>query len=544
MLSFSIQNLAAKLTALVALSCAVATPRAVAAPVLRATSLNTDVTTPPNNTDPAIANFGTQRDFFFGLATAPAHVEDNLEDGWIRFGRQGKIAAFKNHFEPEKRTLFWSNPEPDLNLAQESNAKVLRLGVDWGRLVPHKPGSNNCDGICEPGVQDKAALSRYKDIVKMARARGLSVMMTLFHHSMPVWAIDVGGWTNPEMVSHFEAFTADIVKEFASDVDLWITVNEPAPFLLFTYVAGMWPGGPEKPDFKQLLNFPGAKGAYSRAFDNLVEAHRRAYKTIRALDTTFADPKLPGAAPARVGIAHNVTWSVPARIIDIVGASFFDSIAKYAFPDAVADSLDFLGLNYYGREIVKGTSVRLSPNKEYSESGRNIYPQALHTLIKQFHDRYNFDSFARSRRPPLPFIITENGIADSTDILRPSYIIEHLLAIAEARKEGVPIQGFVHWTISDNMEWLDGYCPKFGLAEVKRDQGFRRVKRDSFHLFANIAKSGIITQGQRDAAWSRVVSNIGTPHPMCRAADGKSSLDVPIMRPIVRDDWRFVQPKK
>jgi hypothetical protein len=118
------------------------------------------------------------------------------------------------------------------------------------------------------------------------------------------------------------------------------------------------------------------------------------------------------------------------------------------------------------------------------------------------------------------------------------------MAIAEARKDGIPVEGFIYWTISDNLEWLDGYCPKFGLAEVKRSQGFQRVKRDSFHLFANMAKSGKITQGQRQSAWNRIVSNIGNLHPMCRAADGKSALDEPVMRPIVRDDWRFVPPAK
>jgi beta-glucosidase/6-phospho-beta-glucosidase/beta-galactosidase len=511
---------------------------------LRDAALLPEFAAPLRENDVVIANFGSQKEFYFGLATAPAHVEDNLDDAWIRFGRQGKIAAFKNQFEPEKRTLFWSHPEPDLNLAHESSAKVLRMGIDWGRLVPHKPGSFDCDGLCEPGIQDRNALLRYKQIVRMARQRGLSIMMTLFHHSMPNWAAQSGGWTNPEMIGHFESFTADVVNEFAADVDLWITVNEPAPFLLFTYVAGMWPGGPEKPDYKQLRNFPWSQGTYRQAFENLAEAHRRAYKTIHSLDTAVADPSLPNAAPARVGIAHNVVWSVPARLIDVIGDRIFDSLAKFTFPDAVANTMDFLGLNYYGREIVQGTSVRLSPHKEYSESGRNIFPQALYTLIGQFHDRYNVAFTQRSSRTPLPFVITENGIADSSDILRPSYIIEHLLAIAEARKDGIPIEGYIHWTISDNMEWLDGYCPKFGLAEVKREQGFQRVKRNSFYLFENIAKSGKITQSQQQAAWNRVVSSVGTPHPMCRAADGKSSLDEPIMRPIVRDDWRFVSPRK
>ncbi len=487
----------------------------------------------------AIANFGTQSEFFFGIGTAPAHVEDELEDNWIQFARDGKIFAFKNQFEPEKRNLFWSAPATDINLVSETGAKVFRMGLDWGRLAPNLPGSLNCNGVCPYGVQNRAALAHYKNIVSMARARGLSVMISLFHHSMPTWALPLGGFTNPLMVDAFEAFTHDVVKELASEVDMWVTINEPSPFLLFTYVEGMWPGGPQKAEYWQFVNLPWHKGTYPLAFQNLVEAHRRAYKMIHQIDTVIADPNLPSAAPARVGIAHIVMWSEAARPQDIAGARFFNMLSKFSFPDEVASTIDFLGLNYYGREIVKGFSVEISPDKEFSDSGRNIYPQALYWLLKQFHARYNVKRHNREERGMLPIIITENGIADSRDIFRPSYIIEHLLAIAEARKDGVPVEGLIHWTITDNMEWLDGYCPKFGLTEMRREEGFRRIKRNSYHLFSRIAQTGVITQSERDAAWNLVQTNVNTPRPMCRSLDGKTGLDKPIWRPVTNDDWRF-----
>lgn len=37
-----------------------------------------------------VANAGcesTTTDFFFGLATAPAHVEDDLNDSWVEFAQ-------------------------------------------------------------------------------------------------------------------------------------------------------------------------------------------------------------------------------------------------------------------------------------------------------------------------------------------------------------------------------------------------------------------------------------------------------------------------
>jgi beta-glucosidase/6-phospho-beta-glucosidase/beta-galactosidase len=489
-----------------------------------------------------IADFGGQDRFFFGMATAPAHVEDNLEDGWLAFAREGKVKAFSNVPAPEQRLRFWSDPAPELDLAAASGAKVLRMGVDWGRLAPHRPGSLECGGPCPPGVQDLAALKRYREIVQQARGRGLSIMMTLFHHSAPRWAMEMGGWEKPEMVDYFAALTRDVVTTLAPDVDLWITVNEPAAYLLFTYVAGMWPPG-KKVDPFAFTNLGPIKGAFAKALDNMVEAHKRAYQMIHQLDTTIADPGLPDASAARVGIAHVGMVSVPARIIDLPSTRLFEWVSKFMYPDAVINHLDFFGLNYYGEEIVRGAAPEIRSTKEYSESGRAVYPRGLFQLLSEFNNRYNVQKERRVSRDgvikTIPFVVSENGISDSTDILRPAYTVEHLLAVHHAIRTGVPVQGYVAWTLSDNWEWLDGYCPKFGFAAVDRANNFKRLPRDSFALFTNIAKSGTIADSQRQAAWELVRANVGKPRPFCRAADGQSSLDTPIERNIVDEDWRF-----
>ena len=38
-------------------------------------------------------------------------------------------------------------------------------------------------------------------------------------------------------------------------------------------------------------------------------------------------------------------------------------------------------------------------------------------------------------------MITENGLADSSDVLRPAYILEHMVAIGQAIEDGIPISG-------------------------------------------------------------------------------------------------------
>ena len=89
----------------------------------------------------------------------------------------------------------------------------------------------------------------------------------------------------------------------------------------------------------------------------------------------------------------------------------------------------------------------LSMGEEYSESV-GINPTGLFSLIYKFHKRYNLRLVHRNVDQPnygktIPFVITENGISDATDILRPSYLIEHLKAIQKLISVGVPINGYI-----------------------------------------------------------------------------------------------------
>lgn len=57
---------------------------------------------------------------------------------------------------------------------------------------------------------------------------------------------------------------------------------------------------------------------------------------------------------------------------------------------------------------------------EYSESGRGVYPDGLFRVLLQFNEKY--------KHLNLPFVITENGVSDETDLIRKPYLLEHLLA--------------------------------------------------------------------------------------------------------------------
>ena len=457
----------------------------------------------------------------FGLATAPAHGEDDLHDGWARFAEEGKVTAFEVG-KPCERLRFWSEPEVELDLVAESGAKVFRTGLDWTRLVPEDPrkGNKPCGSLRT--IQDTRAMEHYKHILKMVRSRGLKGMITMFHHSLPKWAIDDGGWTNHEIKDLFIDFAMDLMDEFSDLVDYWIPFNEPAIFAALSYAVGIWPTDTKgKSPLDQTF--------FNQAIDHMVEAHRRLYqyKIDKSITVPMGIAKFTGK--------YTGVGGIPSRLV----ARIAGGKVNHDFVDRVADCLDFIGINYYGEERIKNFKIIMDPGVEYSENGKAINPDGLYSVLHKFHDRYNVKKVGRNEaQNHLPIHITENGVADSTDLLRPAYMIEHLLAIHKAKEEGVPIGIYIHWTTSDNWEWADGYGPKFGLCKVDRDNDMQRVRRESYYLYKQLAESGVITREQREQAWKRVQDNIGSPHPIYRDQDGQSSLNTPREIPIM-GNWSF-----
>ncbi|XP_021739893.1 beta-glucosidase-like SFR2, chloroplastic [Chenopodium quinoa] len=536
-------------------------------------------------------------EFFFGLATAPAHVEDKLNDAWLQFAEEKlcdetesaqqpadallasgagdggsqpalpteakdrpkkkksykvameamirgfekvveeeeeeeeeqapisecnhNVAAWHNVPRSEERLRFWSDPDTELKLAKNTGVTVFRMGVDWTRIMPKEPTGELNEAV------NFAALERYKWIINRVRSYGMKVMLTLFHHSLPPWAGEYGGWKLEKTVDYFMHFTRLVVDSVSDVVDYWVTFNEPHVFCMLTYCAGAWPGG--NPDMLEVATSALPSGVFNQTMDWIAIAHSKAY------DYIHENSKL---SKPLVGVAHHVSFMRPYGLFDVAAVTLANSMTLYPFMDSISEKMDYIGLNYYGQEVVCGAGLKLVEMDEYSESGRGVYPDGLFRMLLQFHERY--------KHLNIPFIITENGVSDETDIIRRPYILEHLLAIYGAMIMGIPIIGYLFWTISDNWEWADGYGPKFGLVAVDRANNLARVPRPSYHLFSKVATTGIVSRQDREKAWRelRRAAKGKKTRPFYRAMDKHGlmyagGLDEPVWRPYADRDWRF-----
>jgi beta-glucosidase len=130
-------------------------------------------------------------------------------------------------------------------------------------------------------------------------------------------------------------------------------------------------------------------------------------------------------------------------------------------------TLDFIGINYYTRDFVRNTGLNLpgivgsSATLESelrigkrNELGWEIYPEGLGHFLRNF------------RRYGLPLLITENGVPTEDEDDRWAFIYMHLWQVMRAMAAGIPVIGYLCWSLLDNYEWADGYAAKFGLIQV------------------------------------------------------------------------------
>ncbi|KQN90756.1 hypothetical protein ASE90_16810 [Sphingomonas sp. Leaf67] len=89
-----------------------------------------------------------------------------------------------------------------------------------------------------------------------------------------------------------------------------------------------------------------------------------------------------------------------------------------------------------------------------------------------------------------PILITENGLDSPDDGRRILYMTNVLNRLGNVLDEGIPLLGYLHWSLIDNYEW-GSFQAKFGLAEVNRTT-FKRTPKPSGWMLGEFARRGLI----------------------------------------------------
>ncbi len=109
--------------------------------------------------------------------------------------------------------------------------------------------------------------------------------------------------------------------------------------------------------------------------------------------------------------------------------------------------------------------------------GLPTQPSALAATVRE--------AFAHAK---VPVFVTEHGHNTNDDAQRTRHLDASLTGLAQTIADGVPVLGYLHWSLLDNFEWSSGYVPRFGLVAVDRTT-FKRTPKPSLMAYrASIAR--------------------------------------------------------
>ncbi len=405
--------------------------------------------------------------FFWGAATAAHQVEGGLKNDWTEWEaspkrlaeleRSGLIKKYgKDNFMSGRAADQYRLFADDFKLARELGHNATRFSLEWSRLEP------------EEGRFNEKEFAHYREVIRAARANGLEPFVTLWHWTLPLWVRDQGGWQNGKTIGDFARFTEKVALEFGADVQFWLTLNEPEVYAIESYLQGIRP-----PQKRSPL-------AYLRVLRHLVLAHHAAYAVMRQM--------LPGA---QVGLAsHQIHFvSAPHDPIGWLIKKLADWWWNGRFIAKSADCLDFIGVNNYFRMPV-GIGRGNAPSVPKSDLGWELHPDSLKSVL------LGLKHFKK------PLYVTESGLADAEDKLRPWFIRETLKGVHQAIASGAEVRGYLHWSLLDNFEWESGFWPRFGLIAIDH-KTLKRTPRPSAFLYrdicrANELKNAFGEDGDRD----------------------------------------------
>jgi beta-glucosidase len=425
-----------------------------------------------------MSEFDFPKGFLWGASTSSHQVEGhNRNNDWWAWEQAGRVR------EPSGAACDQYNRfREDFDLAASLHHTAHRFSIEWSRVEPRE------------GERDQAALAHYRDVVLALRERGIEPIPTLHHFTNPLWLAAKGGWTNPLVVDRFRRYTQWVAEALGDQVTYWLTINEPLVYSNMHYLDGAGP--------------PGARdvGQAFQVIEHLVRAHAASFHAIH-------DDAAARGRRVMVSYAHHAQPLLPCHpwwIGDQVIARQTERIYNFRFLEALTigrlrllgrkpihiedavDSLDFVGMNYYGRIFLRlgwagpGTWLgqRCSTRHHREVTERNaldwdVYPPGIRDVIRW--------GVAYQR----PILVTENGICTTDDAQRERFILRHIGWVARAIQEGAPVFGYLYWSLVDNFEWAEGYGPRFGLIEVDYATQARHVRR-SARRFAEVCQSNRI----------------------------------------------------
>ena len=401
--------------------------------------------------------------FLWGVASAAHQVEGNNlnSDMWLVERAQPTI-----YREPSgdacNSFALWPT---DMDLVKELGFNTYRFSLEWARIEP------------EAGDFSTAMLDHYRAMIEGCRDRDLVPIVTFSHFSMPRWFAARGGWINPEAPDLFARYCDRAGRYLAASIGYAVTLNEPN---IINIVPRLLP-----PGAATLIASMNAAAGRACGSTNFKAAVLPEPADVEAMEVTQLAAHKAGRAALKA-----VRSDLP------VGASLSMSDDQAAGPGSIRDSMrqkfygpwlesaradDFIGVQNYTR-LIWGSEEKTAPPEgaHFSQLGTEIYAPSLAGAVRYAHEVTG-----------VPVLVTEHGLSIDDDVVRVQFIRDSLAGLQKVVAEGVPVLGYIHWSLLESYEWLFGYAHRYGLCTVDRTS-FKRTPKPSAHVLGQIARRNSI----------------------------------------------------
>ncbi|WP_404482803.1 family 1 glycosylhydrolase [Novosphingobium sp. BL-52-GroH] len=397
--------------------------------------------------------------FLWGVATAPHQIEGNnvSSDLWPLENQQPTIFAQPSGDACNSLEL-WAT---DLDIVKALGLTSYRFGVEWSRIEPEK------------GLFSQAMLDHYKAIVAGCHARGLAPLVTFNHFTAPRWFSAQGGWTNPDAPGLFARYCDKVARAIGADIAMAMTLNEPNILLILKNIL--------PPPVWDMQRQTLAAASKRFGVEKYVCANVAALEDVEAIEQGLkAGHKAARAAikAVRSDLPVGFTLSViddqasgRNSMRDKVRAEVYGAWLEISRGD------DFIGVQNYERAVWNDKARLPAPDgADHNWSGTEVWAPSLAGAVRYVHEATK-----------VPVLVSEHGVGTDDDALRARFIPAALEGLKQAIDDGVPVLGYMHWSLIDNFEWIFGYKPRFGLCSVDRTT-FVRTPKPSASVLGGIAR--------------------------------------------------------
>ena len=445
-----------------------------------------------------------EREFLIGAATAAHQVEGNNihSDYWAM-----EHMKYTNFNEPSLDAVdHYNRYEEDIRMMAVAGLNAYRFSIEWARIEPVE------------GQFDEKEIEHYRKVLECCKENGIEPIVTMHHFTSPKWLIENGGWEANATVDAFAKYCKYVVEQLGDLMHYVVTINEANMGLQVKAIAERYKRQ-MMAKMQQMMAMQAAQNAEAgngsqsgnmegtaqigMNFNSMMEnmknqqaenvevfgvAEPQTFVSARTEEGDMLVMRAHQAAKAAMKeVKPDLLIGLSLSLHDIQAVEGGEEVAAKEWVEEFAHYLpyikedDFFGLQNYTRSLIGADGILPVPEgAEVTQMDYEFYPEALEHVIRRADEE-----FKKAGREDMPIMVTENGIATADDTRRVAFIEKATDGVAACKKDGIPVIGYMYWSLMDNFEWQKGYSMTFGMIAVDRSTQ-KRTAKPSLAFLGNI----------------------------------------------------------